>query len=116
MATPDQTEAVAELDTEVASEVYVPVTTVRHAIVHTMVRHGGKGRIDPREAELPVTELAQRLVDTLFSEYRRRHAKSHGKFNGNEETAPSQKHARAYLLEGTGNFYDFSVRMADLLC
>lgn len=116
MTSPEQSEAVGELHAEVAVDNYVPITLVRHAIVHTMVRKGGKGHIEARDAELPVTELAQRLVDTLHSEYRRRHAKSHGKFNGNEETAPSQKHAQAYLLGGTGNFYDFSVRMANLLC
>ena len=116
MATNDQPGTVAEVGGDAVIEAYESITAVKHAIVHTMVRHGGKGRIDARDSELPITELAQRLVDTLHLEYRRRHAKSHGKFNGNEETAPSQKHARAYLLESSGNFYDFSVRMANLLC
>src|SRR5690349_10975860 len=116
MANAENNDAEAEVDIEVEAQPYVPITAVRHAIVHTMKRQGGQGQIEARDAELPITELAQRLVDTLYSEYRRRHAKSHGKFNGDEETAPSQKHARAYLLEGSGNFYDFSVRMARFLC
>lgn len=116
MADADQPTTIEEVGEDAASEAYEPITTVNHAIVHTMVRQGGKGHIDARDAELPITDLAQRLVDTLYSEYRRRHAKSHGKFNGDEETAPSQKHARTYLLESSGNFYDFSVRMANLLC
>ncbi|MGY0798897.1 nucleoid-associated protein [Lysobacter sp. A286] len=97
-------------------ETYVPLTALKHAIVHSMVVQGSKASVDAREDELPKTALAQRLVDTLYSVYRSRHAKSHGKFNGDEEKAPSQKHAKAYLLDQEGDFCAFTKRMAELLC
>lgn len=95
---------------------YRPITNVKHAIVHTMVVQGASAHLDPREEELEITELAQQLVDTLYSVYRSRAAKSHGKFNGDVERAPSQLHAKSYLLDGNGEFCGFTKHMAKLLC
>lgn len=105
-----------EVEPGAEAKPYVALTTVKHAIVHTMVVQGAAARLDPREDELEITELAQQLVDTLYSVYRSRPAKSHGKFNGDVEKAPSQQHAKNYLLEGDGNFCDFTKHMGKLLC
>ena len=94
----------------------VKLTEVKHAIVHTMVVDKEQVWVDPRKEELEIGPLAQRLVDTLYSVYRRRASKSHGKFNGNEEIAPAQKHARAYLFEAAEkDFCGFTERMTNLL-
>lgn len=95
---------------------YVARTIVKHAIVHSMVMQGTTAHVEARAEELPESLLKQKLVDTLYTVYRSRHAKSHGKFNGDEEKAPSQKHAKAYLLHQKGDFCAFTKRMAELLC
>lgn len=93
------------------------LTTVKHAIVHTMVVEKDNVRVDPRKKELEISPLAQRLVDTLYGVYKRRPSKSHGKFNEKEETAPAQKHARDYLLDGAEkDFCAFTEKMTELLC
>nr|WP_233171963.1 nucleoid-associated protein [Dyella sp. ASV21] len=99
-------------------EGYVPITSVRHVIVHTLKKEqkDATGAIDPRQEEMEVSELAQRLVDTLYVEYRKRHSKSHGKFDGDEEKSPSQVYARHYLIDKEIAFYEFSTAMAKLLC
>jgi nucleoid-associated protein len=95
----------------------IKLTTVKHAIVHTMVVERDKVQVDPRLQELEIGPLVQRLVDTLYSVYRRRASKSHGKFNGNEETAPAQRRARDYLLDAAEtDFCRFTKNMAELLC
>jgi nucleoid-associated protein len=101
-----------------AAEEYVPITSVRHVIVHTLLKEqkDTSGTIDPRPEEMEVTGLAQRLVDTLYVEYRKRHSKSHGKFDGDEEKSPSQVYARRYLIDREIDFYEFSTAMAKLLC
>lgn len=93
------------------------LTTVKNAIVHTMLAENGSVRVDPRDKVLKVGPLAQRLVDTLYGVYKRRASKLHGKFNDNIEVAPAQKHARDYLLDRqTNDFCKFTERMTELLC
>lgn len=94
----------------------VKLTTIRHAIVHTMVVQGAAATLDAREKELEITDLAQKLVDTLYSTYRSKPSKSYGRFNGDQEKAPSQVHAKTYLLEKKGDFCAFTKRMGKLLC
>lgn len=107
-----------EIDPQIQVEAEAkPSVTVRHAIVHTMVVDKDQVRVEARKKELEIGPLAQRLVDTLYSVYRRRASKQHGKFNGNEETAPAQKHARAYLLDAKEpDFCHFTTHMTELLC
>lgn len=109
-------DAEAQTQDSTGTEPYVPRTIVKHAIVHSMVMRGTTAHVDARKEELPESLLKQKLVDTLYAVYRSRHAKSHGKFNGDEERAPSQKHAKVYLLDKKGDFCAFTKRMAELLC
>lgn len=107
-----------EVEPQAEAKPYKALTTIRHAIVHTMVVESQtEVHVDARANELEIGPLAQRLVDTLYSVYRRRATKSHGKFNGDEETAPAQKHAHDYLLGAAAvDFCAFTQRMAELLC
>ena len=89
---------------------------VRHAIVHTMIVSGNQINIEARNEELKITPITQRLVETLYDVYRRRTSKRHGKFNGDDEIAPAQKYARAYLLEKTEkDFCHFTKHLAERL-
>lgn len=107
-----------DLAAEQTDAPYVAVTSIRHVIVHTLVKRQTDtvGRIDNRDAEMTVTLLAQQLVDTLYTEYQKRHSKSYGAFDGNTEAAPSQVYARRYLLDNEIDFYEFSTNLARLLC
>lgn len=89
---------------------------VRHATVHTMVIDKDQVYVEARNEELKINPVTQRLVDTLYDVYRRRTSKKHGIFNGNDELAPAQKYARAYLLEKTEkDFCRFTKRLTELL-
>jgi nucleoid-associated protein len=92
------------------SEEYQAVTDVQNVIVHNLVKeqHSNQAVLDLRDEPMEVTPLAQRLIDLLFREYTKRPSKSFGRFDGDEDLAPSQKYLREYFIEKSLSFYKLS--------
>lgn len=103
------------------AEQYQALTTVLHVVAHNLIKEKNTtaASVDPRQGEIEVTPLAQRLVDVLYTEYKRKASKSFGKFDGKEDHAPSQKYLRLYFKDKNQadslDFYNFSLKMMGAL-
>jgi nucleoid-associated protein len=86
----------------VAAEITISIS---HVIVHDLIKaKSGHATTDPRDAELEVTALVQRVIDTLVREYRRRASKSHGRFLGDTTNVPVPGLIRQYAIDKTLEF------------
>lgn len=89
--------------------------TIKHVAIHDISRTEGRFVVTHGKGGLVVTTTMQRVIDSLHDLYGKRSSKSHGKFSGDVDHYPTEKHLKAYVDGDYGDFIAFTHELMETL-
>jgi len=92
------------------------MTTIHAAVLHKLNKDAhGPATLQTRDAELPLTQTVQTLVDQISDLYGNRASKGYGRFEDDELTYPTAPVLREMFKAGTTSFVEGTKKLMNVL-